>query len=171
MLTVQIALNLIPVEKNSSLIKQVNLLARKIYLPYYSKCINPLYALQIYGKYQTSRAIKKAILSGEEYYIVNYEGKNVGYFAIKINEDENSLFISKLYLDSSVRGKGFGRYIFNHILTLAKEHNFSTLTLNVCQKNPTLKIYEKFGFKVLKSLYIDEGNGIASEDYLMQLEI
>ncbi len=171
MLTVQVALNLIPVEKNSNLIKQVNLLARKIYLPYYSKCINPLYALHTYGRHQTSRAIKKAILSGEEYYIVNYEGNNVGYFAIKVTENENSLFISKLYLDSSVRGKGFGRYTFNYVLTIAKELNLSKIILNVSQKNPTVKIYEKFGFKILKPIYIDEGNGITSEDYLMELEI
>ncbi len=171
MLTTKVALELIPVEKKSNLIAQVSRLARKIYLPYYSNCINPLCALQMYGKYQTSRAIKKAILSGEEYCIVCYEKQNVGYFAVKVNEAENSLFISKLYLDSSVRGKGFGRYIFDIILTFAAELNLSKINLIVSKQNPTVKIYERFGFKILESLYEDEGNGLISDDYLMQLEM
>lgn len=171
MLTTKVELDLIPVEKKSNLIAQVSYLARKIYLPYYSNCLNPLCALQMYGKYQTSRAIKKAITSGEEYYIICSENQNIGYFSIKVKQKENSLFISKLYLDHSVRGKGFGRYIFNLILSSAVELHLSKINLIVCKKNPTIKIYEKFGFKILKSIYEDEGNGLISDDYLMQLEI
>lgn len=171
MVTAKTALNIIPVERNSELIAQVNQLAKKIYLPYYSNCINPVHAFQTYNNYQTPDAIKKAILSGEEYYIVCSENLNVGYFAVKVNKKENSLFISKLYLDYSVRGKGFGKYILNLILNFASKIQLSQIELMVSKKNPTIKIYEKFGFKILKLICMEEGNNCISEDYLMRLKI
>lgn len=151
------------------LILQISKLAKIIYLSHYVKCINPICAKRMYDTYQTPNAILNAINDGENYFIVRFKNKNIGYFAI--NPYEDKLFLSKLYLDSSVRGYGIGKYILNILINLSKELDIPHIELFVSKTNPTVNIYKKFGFRVIKDVFTDCGQGLIEDDYLMQLDI
>ena len=65
--------------------------------------------------------------------------------------DIKTLYIDDLCVDKSVRGRGAGRVIFEHIKDFAKEHGCYNMTLNVWACNEAaLKFYHKMGLKVQK---------------------
>lgn len=169
MLNVNVGIDIIPVKKSMDLIMQISKLAKIIYLNHYIKCINKTCAKRMYDTYQTPNAIIKAIDSGENYFIVKIKDKNIGYFAI--NPYEDKLFLSKLYLDPSVRGCGIGKYILNILINLSQELEIPHIELFVSKTNPTVNIYKKLGFKIIKDVFTDSGQGLIEDDYLMQLDI
>lgn len=169
MVNLKTIVNIIPVENDLDLVMQVNELARFIYLKHYSECINPMCAQYMYNAYQTPKAIMKAISCGEKYFIVEYKNMNIGYFAIKC--DKGKIFLSKLYLHNSARGKGIGKYILNLLIELSKELDVTCIELFVSKTNPTVNIYSKLGFRILKEVFSSLENGVIENDYLMRLDI
>ena len=112
-------------------------------------------------------AIKKSIASGYRYLLFLSEDNNkMGYIAFKF-EDDGSLYISKIYLLPNFQHKG----ILGKIVTNLKYFG-KTITLNVNKNNTiAIKAYEKYGFKKVKSVVNDIGNGFVMDDYIMQLEL
>ena len=164
-------LNLLSIKKDKSLIKAVSKLAKEIYLKHHSTYLNPISVEKMYNTYQTPKAIEYAIDKGEEYYIVKLLSKNIGYFAIKFEEKIKRVFLSKFYLDSKFRSLGIGRRLLNLVIEATKKSDCSKLELLVNKGNPTLKIYEKFGFEILKDICNDFGYGFIEDDYLMRLKV
>ena len=60
-------------------------------------------------------------------------------------EIENALHISAFEVAKPIRRKGYGKKVLNELINLAKETNYSYITLRVA--SPDLKdFYRKFGF-------------------------
>lgn len=155
------------VGNNKFLLQEINSLVKNIYIDYYSKFYSPVCVKKIYDTYQSPDAIEKAILQGDKYYIVKSNETNIGYIAVNINEKKKKVFLSKFYLDSKVRGQGIGKRIMDIIKNTSKKMSLKNLELYVYKNNPSVNIYEKMGFKVLKNFSKYLGKATREDYYLM----
>jgi len=118
-------------------------------------------------KFQSEEAITEQIESGYSYYLLKADDDYAGYMGICPKEDE--LFLSKLYIRASQRGKGFGRQAIGFLEDLARERGLSKITLTVNKNNTdSIKAYEEFAFTNLGVFVQDIGGGFVMDDYKME---
>ncbi len=118
-------------------------------------------------KFQSKRAISEQIESGYSYYLLRADDNYTGYMGVCPREDE--LFLSKLYIRASQRGRGFGRKAIEFLEELSGEKGLSKITLTVNKNNTdAIKAYEEFGFTNLGVFVQDIGNGFVMDDYKME---
>lgn len=118
-------------------------------------------------KFQSKTAISEQIATGYSYYLLEAGGDYFGYTGICPQKDE--LFLSKLYIRASQRGKGYGRRVIEFLEELAREKGLCKITLTVNKNNTdTIRAYEKFGFTNTGPVVQDIGNGFVMDDYKME---
>ena len=112
-------------------------------------------------KYFLPKNIENFLASGYEYYSVNREG------VLVVLEQEVGLYVDKLYLLPSARGKNLPKKAFEFLLKRGKK-----LYLNVNKNNKrAINCYLKNGFKITKEEEILVGNGLINCDYVMEKEV
>lgn len=104
---------------------------------------------------------------GYIYKLICLNGESVGFVAFcpaKIYNPElvNGTFLSKLYVRKFARGKK----ITSKILSILNRPLYLTVKQD---NNLALNIYKHCGFKILKNVTTDIGNGNFADDYLMVL--
>jgi ribosomal protein S18 acetylase RimI-like enzyme len=75
--------------------------------------------------------------------IVVLEGKDIGVLAIEEKEEE--VFLSKLYIHPEYQGQGIGTRLIGSILDQAFRCG-QPVTLRVLKVNPAKRLYERLGF-------------------------
>lgn len=123
------------------------------------------------GKYQTPEAIRQQIdEEGYRYFLILSEEMPVGY--IGTAEKPGELFLSKLYLLGSQRGKGLGREAIDFLKEESRSKGLPYITLTVNKHNlSTIGAYEKMGFEKYGEVVADIGSGYVMDDYLMRLKV
>lgn len=100
---------------------------------------------------------------------------SLGYIYRKIDdvgvlvfvERENELYLDKLYLLPSARGKNYPQFVFAELAKYGKD-----ITLNVNQSNErALQCYLKNGFKKEKEMQIPLENGMTNCDYFLRKRV
>ena len=82
---------------------------------------------------------------------------------------KEELFLSKLYLRASQRGKGYGREVVKFLENLARDRRLGKITLTVNKNNTdTIRAYERFGFTNQGPIVQDIGGGFVMDDYKME---
>jgi len=154
--------------KSGGLIRKVELLADAIWREHYTSIIGEAQTEYMIDTIQSAKAIVEQIKNGNLYYLIcDEKNKRIGYFSVEIQE--NKLFLSKLYLELSVRGRGFGRQSLDYIGEIAKKNNCSTIWLSVNKGNSSsIKAYEKCGFKIIGDFFKDIENGFVMDDYKLE---
>lgn len=148
-------------------IQTVEALAKTIWKEHYVPIWGNVQVAYMLIHFQSKNAIHHQIQEGYRYYLIQNDTKSLGYFAIQLRETE--LFLSKIYLLSESRGKGFGKIALTFIETLAKEKNLPKISLFVNKKNhDTIGIYQKIGFTIATPIVQDIGNGFTLDDYIME---
>jgi RimJ/RimL family protein N-acetyltransferase len=148
-------------------IAKVVSLAEEIWTEYYTPIIGKEQVEYMLGKFQSKESVSEQIKSGCRYFLIEEVGRFIGYAAVQPKGDE--LFLSKIYLKSSVRCKGYGGKTVKFLETLAREGRFKKITLTVNKYNSdSIKAYEKMGFKNVGSVIQDIGNGFVMDDYKME---
>ena len=148
-------------------IETVARLAFEIWNQHFTPIIGEAQVDYMVEKFQSKRAISEQIEQGYSYYLIRTDGDYIGYTGICPKDDE--LFLSKLYLRASQRGKGYGRKVVEFLEDLARDKGLGKITLTVNKNNTdTIKAYEKFGFVNLGVLVQDIGNGFVMDDYKME---
>jgi ribosomal protein S18 acetylase RimI-like enzyme len=148
-------------------IETVARLASEIWNQHFVPIIGQAQVDYMVEKFQSKRAISEQIEGGYSYYLLKGDDDYVGYTGMCFKEDE--LFLSKLYIRASGRGKGYGRKAVEFIEELAREKGLSRIRLTVNKNNTdTINAYEKLGFKNLGSLVQDIGGGFVMDDYEME---
>lgn len=102
----------------------------------------------------------------EEYYRAQgYQYKKIDDVGVLVFvEREKDVYLDKLYLTPSVRGKNYPAFVFAWLQRLGKD-----ITLNVNQSNErAVRCYLKNGFVILSKTDIDLGDGMVNCDYVMQ---
>lgn len=118
-------------------------------------------------QYQTERKILEQMDAGYQYGFV-FEGKNkAGYFAIVPEED--SLFMSKLYLKKEYRGRGLGAATLKDIVDIGRNLGKRRVYLHVNRNNAkAIKAYESGGFTLECDRKTDIGGGYFTDDHVYQ---
>jgi putative acetyltransferase len=89
----------------------------------------------------------------EVYYILENNGTVVGGGGIKALEDntDNICELQKMYFASKIRGKGYGKIMFDKCMDAAKEFGFTQCYLESASAlKAAINIYEKNDFKHLE---------------------
>ena len=157
--------------ETSEEIEQVAELAHKIWREHYNPIVGNAQVEFMLEKFQSPNPISKQIQEDNYfYYLLQDSGKNVGYCAFQARGD--SLFLSKIYVDSSERGRGFGRAIMEFAKESAIKLGLKTLSLTVNKDNSdSIAVYKKIGFKVVEEICPDIGGGYVMDDYVMELTL
>ena len=80
------------------------------------------------------------------YLVLRYENEIVSFGGIKIILDEAD--IMNIVTKKDKRNQGFAKFLLNKLITIAKEQNCKTITLEVNENNlPAIKLYKDFKFK------------------------
>lgn len=150
-------------------VESVERLAFEIWREYFKSMFEKETLDYMIEKLQSKGAILNQISDGYLYYLIQSESDAVGYFAIRVDDDNSELSLSKLYLLSSERGKGYGRRVIHFLEEMARKQKTQKISLTVFHKNSdAIRAYEKMGFTKTGSVYRDIGNGIVIHDYGME---
>lgn len=118
-------------------------------------------------------SLEKQMLQLQHHFIIAYEEEQpVGFASCSLKENNNNAWrLHKIYVLTSMQGKGTGKKIIDHIIQMIKPTGAKTLELNVNRHNPAKTFYEKLGFKVIKTEDIDIGNGFFMNDFVMEKKL
>ena len=100
-----------------------------------------------------------------------YEGDElVGYIGLQNQPDR--LFLSKLYLKDSARGKHYATEMFEYVKKQAEKYCYPSIYLTCNKYNKhSLAVYEKFGFQWIDSVQADIGNDFIMDDYILEYRL
>ena len=162
-------LRIIPVA-NEELVLSLSAVADDIWRQHYTPIIGEAQVDYMLEKFLSPEALVEQINSGYEYFLFSYDYTFAGFAGI--HEEDNKLFLSKLYVHEDFRGKGIGSYMFQKFIEICKLRDLKTIWLT-CNRNNTgsLAVYEHLGFKKVREEVADIGNGFVMDDYIMEYEI
>ncbi|UVI33364.1 GNAT family N-acetyltransferase [Paenibacillus spongiae] len=146
-------------------------LASDIWTEYFVCIISNEQIDYMLGKYQSVQAITVQIdEQGYEYYLLNVNNKNIGYLGI--NQEEGKLFLSKFYIQKEHRGMGYASRAMAFLVDLCQDRRLVSIWLTVNRNNnAAIAVYEKKGFRTIRTQVADIGNGFVMDDYVMEKEI
>ena len=153
---------------NESKIIEMSKMATEILREHYDPIVGKTQNDYMLEKFQSADSIRRQLEEGYQYYFVSENGRNIGFLAFYPKTD--CMYLSKLYLYKTERGKGYSRKMLDFVIMKAKEEGLAAIELNVNKHNSTTLIYEKLGFKILRSEKNDIGQGYYMDDYVYRLE-
>lgn len=166
--------------ENKEMILEMSEFAGKIFFEYYDSYLPAGQAGYMKEKFLSEQAIAEKISEAHnpkvnfEFVIDEDTNEKIGFICYWIQKDEkekNECYLDKYYLSSASRGKGFGKLIMDHLKIFCTENQLDQISLNVNKYNKTVSIYEKLGFKNIRSEVNDIGNGYVMDDFVMRLYV
>lgn len=142
-------------------IKRIAKMAKGIWQEAYQALLTKDQIDYMLDKFLSVKAIKAQMNEGYQYYLLKDDIIS-GFASIKDMGDY--LFLSKLYVYEKSRSKGLGKSFITYLIGLGKPIE---LTVNK-HNHRALVFYEKEGFKVIKSVVSDIGNGYVMDDYVLR---
>jgi ribosomal protein S18 acetylase RimI-like enzyme len=154
---------------DDDLISQISLLAKEIWVEYFTSIIGIDQVNYMLATLQSSEAIRQQIAEGYSYYLIAGQNNFVGYFSFRIDEMSNSVHLSKLHLLSAYRRCGIATDTLRFLHKKGMRNDCNKLWLTVNKNNSiAIAAYEAMGFSVTDSLTIDIGEGFEMNDYRME---
>lgn len=110
---------------------------------------------------QKDRLIER-LNDGSNRYLLKEDDRYVGIFRIrptKYSDYSDCIELGALYILDSVKGKGYGKYIFNYVVDSIKS-KYNKLIIGCLEDNPTNNFYKHMGciFKFKNPILINEKN-------------
>ena len=151
-------------------IRLIAQMAQEIWNEAFSGIITQEQINYMVDKYQSYHAMKDQIENqGYTYFIISKDGKDAGYCGVQVKED-NSLYLSKMYLLKEARGQRLFEQMTNHLIKLCRDKGISRIWLTVNKHNDrAIAAYIKNGYKNIRSQTTDIGNGFVMDDYVFEL--
>ena len=148
-------------------IEIVESLAEEIWTEHYIPIIGKEQVDYMLDRFQSKESISDQIRSGFLYFLIGKDNQFIGYIGVQPKGDE--LFLSKIYIKASERGKGLGKKAIQFIERLAKEKGLRKIALTVNKNNSdAINAYERLGFENLGSVIQEIGGGFIMDDYKME---
>ena len=110
-------LRIIPVA-NEELVLCLSAVADDIWRQHYTPIIGEAQVDYMLEKFLSPEALVEQINAGYEYFLFSYDYTFAGFAGI--HEEDNKLFLSKLYVHEDFRGKGIGSYMFQKFIEICK---------------------------------------------------
>lgn len=159
-------LEIIPVTSDK-MIHEVADLAEKIWHQHFTPIIGEDQVNYMVEKFQSYPAIKEQLTNGYEYFQIINDGVFCGYTGVHAEND--SLFLSKLYLEKESRGQHLATKAFEFLKELCRERGLKKIWLTCNKYNAnTLAVYEHLGLTITRSEVTDIGNGFVMDDYILE---
>jgi ribosomal protein S18 acetylase RimI-like enzyme len=118
--------------------------------------------------FQSPEAIANQMQEGMEYYLAAEGDEEIGYLAFT-EEQDGSLFLSKIYVARDFRNRGKGREMFAFVVGQARKKKLQTIRLTVNKNNSaSIDTYLKMGFSITDQVVKDIGSGFYMDDYVME---
>ncbi|MEH6471230.1 MAG: GNAT family N-acetyltransferase [Halopseudomonas sp.] len=145
--------------------------ARTIWTEHYTPIIGSAQVDYMLENFHSKETVAKQIDDENyHYYLIKVDNAAVGYFGVQVKENE--LFLSKLYVCSSQRGKGIGRQSLVLIEHLGKQFGVGVISLTVNKNNSkSIAAYYRFGFVKTGEVCVDIGDSYVMDDITMELSI
>ncbi|MGY3779265.1 GNAT family N-acetyltransferase [Isobaculum melis] len=141
-------------------------LAKEIWEEHYTDIIGADQVAYMLTHLQSGAHIYQDMQSDMIYWLLKDEMGPIGYAAYRLEEE--SLFLSKLYLVKRARNQGFAKQVFHEMVTIAQENQLTTITLTVNKYNSSsIAAYQKMGFITLKEQVADIGGGYVMDDFVL----
>ena len=142
-------------------------MACDIWNEYFTPIIGKAQVDYMLDKFQSKKAITKQMEKGFEYYLIKVDEECFGYLCVL--PEEEKLFLSKIYIISTERGKGYGRQAIEFLEKVAIEKGSRSISLTVNKNNlGAIEMYKKLGFENKGGVVQDIGNGFIMDDYKMK---
>ncbi len=101
---------------------------------------------------------------GQQFFIAELDKQAIGYISITAKGPD--FFLHKFYINIEEQGKGFGKIIFNDLLS--KFPLLKTMRLQVNRMNfKTINFYFRLGFVIEAAKNFEIGDGYTMDDYVM----
>ena len=134
---------------------------KPIWLETYGPILPEEQILFLLEKYFSKEGLQKYRALGYQYRKINDDG--VVVFVVRDME----VYMDKLYLLPSARGKRYPAFVFSELAKYGKD-----ILLNANSHNTrAVNCYLKNGFSIEKSEDIDLGNGMINRDFVMRKKI
>jgi ribosomal protein S18 acetylase RimI-like enzyme len=148
-------------------------LSSRIWREHYPGIITHAQIDYMLGTMYASGVINDEIQNRGYRYVVVMMGKEaVGYLAYRLEDRDQTVMISKLYLLPSLHGKGIGSMMLGYVKEDALRMGAKSLYLFVNRNNTkAIRAYERFGFVKALEVVTHIGNGFVMDDYRMELDL
>lgn len=148
-------------------------LASEIWHEYWPALIGPEQTDYMVENFQSLEAIKRDMAENayEYWFVVDEEGKTVGYTGGHEEPETSRFFISKIYLLAEERGKHYASQVIAFYAALCRDRDLHSMYLTVNKHNELgIRAYLGKGFVTIESVETDIGNGFIMDDYVMEKE-
>ncbi|MDO9522807.1 MAG: GNAT family N-acetyltransferase [Methanocorpusculum sp.] len=153
-------------------IQEVAELAETIWTEHYTSLIGSAQVSYMIEKFQSAPAITEQIRQGYRYYLMKCDGISVGYTAILSQPMEKSLFLSKIYVEKSYRGRHFTSQTVAVLKEICRKEGLTKIRLTVNKGNHTsIAVYEHLGFIKVRDVVTEIGEGYVMDDHIMEATI
>ncbi len=147
--------------------KTIETLADAIWREHYIPIIGIEQVEYMLKNFQSVEVMYSQYNEGYQYFLIHFNDEPVGYLSF-IKQD-NSLFLSKIYVSKNYRGKKIGKAAMDFVQESALEQTCRSITLGVNKYNSkSIAAYKAMGFKRVGEVVTDIGNGFVMDDYKME---
>lgn len=154
-------------KEDAALIHQ---LASDIWARAFAAILSPEQIEYMFRMMYATDVLEKEMMRGVEFYILNYEGADLGYTAIE-QKDATAWKLHKIYLSQKLHGRGLGKYQLQTMEDITRNYGAEYLYLNVNRYNKALEFYKARGYAIVKTEDIDIGSGYFMNDYVMRKKL
>lgn len=155
-------------------IDAIHSLAHRIWRISYKEMISPQQMDYMLNKIYSHESLQYQLEKQQHTFIIaNNDNNPVGFAAYfpKYDIDPAIFRLDKLYVLPDQHGKGIGKKLIDHIISIIKPQGAALLELSVNRKNKALSFYQKLGFIITKEVDVPIGEGYFMNDYVMTLTL
>ena len=146
-------------------------LARLIWKEAYSAILSDDQIKYMLELMYSGKVITRELFSGVVWDIIVDNNNTCGFLSYAFGED-NSVKLSKSYIEKEARGKSVAAESINRVLRYAEDNGKKSVFLTVNKNNKrAIRAYEKNGFTITDSVITDIGNGFVMDDYIMECPV
>jgi ribosomal protein S18 acetylase RimI-like enzyme len=119
----------------------------------------------------TDAALEAAVGSGRMVIelVGRGEGDGVGFVAHGQGRRLEDYQLHQVYVDPKEQGRGWGRWLIEHVEEVARRKGKEWLVLTVNKRNAAaLAVYERLGFGRREAVVVDIGGGFVMDDWVME---
>ena len=151
----------------------IHTLAHRTWRIAYKEMISPEQLEYMLCMMYSHDSLQYQIEEQQHTFIIAYDDEApVGFAAYFPKDDTPEIFrLDKLYVLTDQHGKGVGKKLIDHIISVIKPQGGAILDLTVHRNNPSLSFYQKMGFRIVGEIDKPIGEGFFMTDYVMEKEL
>lgn len=152
-------------------IPDIERLARKIWPVTYGNILTPEQLNYMLDYFYNPTALEDQLVKqGHRFIMAMLDKEAVGFASWSLIQP-GVYKLHKLYVDTSIQGKGIGKKLVDYIVDVLENDKATALRLNVNRHNKARVFYEKIGFTIIGEEDVDIGNGVFQNDFIMEKKI